>query len=132
MLPVPGEEFVVGEWIVGQEFVTKYLAAVADSLPVYEDLKAVPPLALAALALGALLEKLSLPPGTIHASQEVQCGRLVRQGERVSCKGRLGRPVVRGDWKFISVDFTLRDSNDETAASGKTTVLVPAAEAPDG
>ena len=115
----------MGRWVVDDEFVQAYLGAVEDSSPIYGDVDAVPPLALAARALGALLEELSLPPGTIHGAQELDCRRMVRHGEEVSCIARPSRPMRRGDWQFLTFDFTLYGANDEPVISGKSTVLIP-------
>ena len=125
MLPAPGEELNLGWWVVGDEFVKEYLGAVEDSSPIYGEIDAVPPMALAARALGALLEELSLPPGTIHGAQELDCRRMVQNGEVVSCIARPSRPMRRGDWQFLTFDFTLYGANDEPVLSGKSTVLIP-------
>lgn len=125
MLPAPGEELHLGRWVVDDEFVQEYLGAVEDSSPIYGEVDAVPPLALAARALGALLEELSLPPGTIHGAQELDCRRTVRQGEEVSCIATPSRPMRRGDWQFLTFDFTVYGANDEPVVSGKSTVLIP-------
>ena len=125
MLPAPGEELNLGRWVVDDEFVQEYLGAVEDSSPIYGEADAVPPLALAARALGALLEELSLPPGTIHGAQELDCRRMVRHGEEVSCIARPSRPLRRGDWQFLTFDFTLYGADDEPVVSGKSTVLIP-------
>ena len=125
MLPAPGEELNLGRWVVDDEFVQEYLGAVEDTSPIYGEVNAVPPLALAARALGALLEKLSLPPGAIHGAQELDCRRMVRHGQEVSCIARLSRPMRRGDWQFLTFDFTLYGANDEPVVSGKSTVLIP-------
>jgi len=82
-------------------------------------------LALASLVLASLMDRLSLPPGTIHAAQELDMGRITRLGERVLCKGSVRRPVVRAAWTFVAVDFVCVDSNHGHMLSGKTTVLVP-------
>ena len=128
MLPAPGEEFSLGRWVVDLKGQEAYLGAVGDVATVYQELGAAPPMALAAQVLGALLSELSLPPGTIHAAQELSCGRLVKLGQEVSCSARLSRPLQRGNWRFISADFSVRGSDGETLLEGKTTVLVPAAE----
>ena len=125
MLPAPGEELDLGRWVVGRESVEEYLSAVEDRLPIYADLGVAPPLSLAARVLGALLKQLGLPGGTIHATQELNCRRMVKQGEEVSCVARLSRPVSRGDWRFVSVDFTVYAAEGERVLGGKTTVLVP-------
>ena len=131
MLPKPGEEFDLGCWESGPEFVKAYLGAVDDGSSIYRDLGVVPPMVLAALALAALLKKLDLPPGTIHASQELDCRRTVNLGEQVSCKAKLSRPIRRGAWRFISADFAVHGAEGEAILTGKTSVLVPAGE-PEG
>ena len=125
MLPTPGEELNLGSWVVGREFVEEYVRAVEDVSSIYRELGVAPTTALAARALGALLEQLSLPPGSIHAAQELECKRMVRLGEEVSCTARLSRPIHRGNWRFISADFTLCGVDGEALLSGKSTVLVP-------
>ena len=125
MLSAPGEELNLGRWVVDDQFVQEYLGAVEDRSPIYGEVDAVPPLALAARALGALLEELSLPPGAIHGAQELDCRRMVRHGEEVSCIARPSRPMRRGDWQFLTFDFTLYGANDEPVVSGKSTVLIP-------
>ena len=128
MLPDPGEDFNLGSWVVGHDLAEEYLRVVDDGSSVYRDLGVVPPLALAARALGALLKELGLPPGAIHASQELDCRRTVSLGEEVSCIARLSRPIRRGDWQFISADFNMYAADGEGLISGKSTVLVPLAE----
>jgi hypothetical protein len=55
---------------------------------------------------------------------------LVKLGQEVSCSAKLSRPLQRGDWRFISADFSVHGSGGETLLEGKTTVLVPTAEVP--
>ena len=51
----------LGTWELTEQFVHDYLSAVGDGLPVYARHGLVPPVALAARALGYLLEQLDLP-----------------------------------------------------------------------
>ena len=125
MIPAPGVKLELGTWVVGPDSADEYLKAVDDSLPIYAKLDVVPPLALAARALAALLKELSLPPGTLHAAQELHSLGMVRRGEEITCAARLSRPIARGGWQFISAEFTLYRSGGEAAIAGKTTVLVP-------
>ncbi len=120
-----GQEFSLGQWVIEQSFVDEYLGAVADDSSIYTDLETAPPMALAARVIGALLKELSLPPGTLHASQEIDCKRMVHWGEEVTCVAKLSRARDRGDWRFISAEFTLSSTYGETLISGKSTVLVP-------
>ena len=128
MASAAGREIDLGRWVMGHEFVEEYLSAVDDSSSIYGDLGVVPPTALAARALAELLKELSLPPGAIHAAQELKCGRMVRWGEEVYCVAKLSRPVRRGEWRFISADFTLYGEDGEALVRGKSTVLAPVNE----
>ena len=129
MLPAPGEELDLGRWVADRDYTDDYLSSVRDSSTIYHELEVIPPMALAARAVGALLDKLSLPAGTIHASQELECKRMAKQGEEVSCVVVLSRPLQRGDWRFVSVDFTLKDAELDTVMTCKSTVLVPGTDA---
>ena len=123
-----GQELDLGRWIVDRRFTDEYLGAVEDGSSIYAELGVAPPMALAARALGNMLDVLSLPPGTIHAAQELECGRLVKLGEEVSCVARVSRPRRQGGWRFISADFAVRGQDAEAALRGKITVLVPEGE----
>ena len=129
MLFAPGEDLDLGRLEVGREFVEDYLSAVEDGSAMYGELGVAPPMALVSHALGALLKKLAFPPGAIHASQELGCVRAVRLGEEVSCVARLSRIIRRGDWRFMSADFTICGADGKDVLKAKSTVLVPIDEA---
>ena len=131
MLPAPGQALDLGRWVACREFVEEYLSVVADGASIYRELGVVPPMALVARALGVLLTTLSLPSGTIHAAQELECGQMARLGDEMSCVARLSRPIHRGDWRFMSADFTMRRADGDLLLVAKTTVLVPRVEAGD-
>ena len=118
----------LGRWTVDRRFLEGYLDATFDASPIYEELGVVPPLALAARAIGALLEELSLPAGTVHAAQELDYKRLVKLGEEVTCMANLSRLSTRGDWHFIAVSFTMSGKDGQVLVGGKSTVLAPASE----
>jgi acyl dehydratase len=115
----------LGCWSITEEGMQQYLNAVGDTLPIYQQAGLVPPLALAAYALGALLEKLALPAGTIHSLQELQVQRPVRFGEEISGTAYLERPRRRGEVQFITASYALLDRNGQKVLTGKSTVLVP-------
>jgi hypothetical protein len=128
-LVATGRELDLGTWVLGREFVEAYLAAVESTSAIYRDTGAVPPMAVAARALGALIEVLELPPGTIHASQELECKGVLRQGEEVRCVARVSRPRVRGDWSLMTAEFGVSRPGGGSIVAGKSTVLVPVSEA---
>ena len=126
----PEAEISLGAWKVGEESVRQYLKAVGDAHLEYFRANLVPPLALAAYALGALLEKLALPPGAIHSLQEVETLGPVKMGEEISGIARLERPRRRGNWQFTTASYTLRKANGQQVQAGKSTVLIPMSSPP--
>ena len=115
----------LGCWPLTEEKLRQYLAAVGDPPDLYLQHGLVPPLALSAYALGALLTKLNLPPGTIHSTQEMEVVAPVAIGQEISGRAALERPRRRGGWQFITVTYTLHDRGGATVQTGKTTVLTP-------
>ena len=114
----------LGCWRVSEEWVGEYLEAVGDSLPIYLQLGLAPPLALAARALGALLERLDLPAGAIHSLQEIQTRKAVGFGEEIGGVAHLRPARRRGDLQFVTAEFTLRNEAGDEVQTGKSTVLV--------
>ncbi len=125
MEPLTGAEIELGSWGLTGEAVRRYLEAVGDDLDLYLRQGLVPPLALSAYALGALLEKLALPPGTIHSIQEMDAVLPVSIGEDITGAAVVERPRRRGAWQFTTVTYTLKDKMGATVQTGRTTVLVP-------
>ena len=81
-------------------------------------------MALAAHALGALLDKLALPPGTIHSLQEVETVKPTLWGTEVEATAIVDPPRRRGGLKFITASFSVTDRSGSELIYGKTTVLV--------
>ena len=104
---------------------SQYLEAVGDPLPHYMELGIVPPMAVSALVLGDLLEKLELPGGAIHSLQEVNTVRAVRLGEELVGWAGLERPRQRGNLQFITASYWVGDAAGSEVQNGKSTVLVP-------
>jgi acyl dehydratase len=123
---LPEAEITLGPWKVEKESVRQYLKAVGDTHLEYFESNLAPPLALAAYALGALLEKLALPPGAIHSLQEVEALGPVGMGEEISGIAQLERPRRRGNWQFTTASYTLQKANGQQVQTGKSTVLIPA------
>lgn len=120
----------LGSWELTEEFVHDYLSAVGDGLPLYARYGLVPPVALAARALGSLLERLELPPGAIHSLQEVSALTPVAVGQTVTARASVGGPKRRGGMEFITAEVCLNDKEDKEVLSSKSTVLVVDALSP--
>jgi hypothetical protein len=105
--------------------VRAYLDAVADANSVYVDTGLAPPLAVAARALGALLEVLELPDGTLHTGQEVEAHGGVPIDSELSLSGRIAQRSERAGMVICALEFAVQ-RDGTTALSGRTTVLTPA------
>ena len=102
-----------------------YCGAVGDALGLYEDAGVVPPLAVAALALGALLEQVSLPPGTLHAAESLSFKAPVAAGATLECRATLAQRSQRSGW-IVSVLDTEVSLDGAVAVTARATVLSPA------
>jgi len=104
-----------------------YRAAVGDNLPVYAAAgDAVPPLAVVAFALGALLREAALPAGSLHASESFEAHRAVHVGDEVEFHGILAQRSVRAGWVVSALDSELK-VRGELALTARATVLSPVA-----
>ena len=117
----PGYEFPSASYELTPSLISKYLKAVDSSSGEF-----VPPLAIAAYAMTAMAESLSLPPGSIHASQELEFCKLVPIGVIVSCQAKVARKLTRGKMHMLMLELNVFDQNNEKVQSGKATVMLPA------
>lgn len=115
-----GYEFPVASYELDAALVSRYLKAV-DS-PGDDH---VPPLAVAARALAAMAGWLSLPGGTIHASQEFEFFKLVSVGSTVECRARVARKLARGSMRMLVLQLDVFDQTKERVQSGKATIILP-------
>ena len=127
-----GTAIDLGSWSLSEESVREYLAATGDDLGLYAESGLAPPLALCAYALGAMLEKLSLPRGTIHSIQEMEALAPVAIGESLRGSAVPERPRSRGGLRFLTVGYTVTNEAGDTVQTGKTTVLAPDTESEAG
>jgi 3-hydroxybutyryl-CoA dehydratase len=121
----------LGSFDAAPNLVEEYLRSVDDALPIHKETGIVSPLYLAALALGSLLRKLSLPPGAIHSLQEVATLTPVAIGSEVMVSALLEKPRRRSGLEFITAVCTV-ESGGSAAMTSRTTVLVTSGGPPSG
>jgi hypothetical protein len=115
--------------------VRRYLEAVEDRTGAYwegpEGPAWVPPLAVAAMALRAILEQVDLPAGALHTRQEVEFRRLVPVGSLLQPRARVAqRSEMRGAVISI-VEFDVAEQGSpDPAVVGRATVMMPPQETP--
>ncbi len=122
---VPGYEFPPASYELSDSLISKYLKAVDSSEEIKGFGEFVPPLAIAAYALAATAGSLSLPPGAIHASQELEFFKLLPIGATIDCHAKVARKLTRGKLCMLILELNVFDQSKERVQSGKATILLP-------
>ncbi|MCR4393978.1 MAG: MaoC family dehydratase N-terminal domain-containing protein [Dehalococcoidales bacterium] len=121
----PGFEFPAESYILDESTIRDYLQATGDTSNLYRQRSLAPPLAVAALAMAALSEKITLPPGTIHVSQELAFCGVVFAGDRITCSSKVSRKVDRGGLRLMSTDITVTNQDGKTVLTGRVGFVLP-------
>ena len=119
-----GHEFPPATFTLTPEWVRDYVAAVGDDAIAGVGDSFVPPMAIAALSVRALIEASPLPAGTLHAGQELAFQRAVRAGESLTANARVASRGERAGWVLMSVDVDV-SAGGETVMTGRATVTFP-------
>ncbi len=123
---VAGYEFPPGSYELKHSVIAKYLEAVGkpgkQSSPALEF---IPPMAIAAYTMTAVLQSLSLPPGAIHTAQELEFLKLVPVGATVNCRGRVAQKLNRGKLHLLVIELDALNQDQEKVLSGQATIIVP-------
>ncbi len=120
-----GQEFPPAAFQVDSEIVADYLKAVEEDNVIYQNTGLVPPMALAALALKALINTISMPPGTIHVSQEFEFIDAVNTRDTLTSQARVSRVQERGKLHLMTVDISVVNQEQKPVLAGKTSFVLP-------
>ncbi len=114
-------------YVLDRESVQKYILAVEDSTfsTVAESSNIAPPMSIAALSLRGVVNDLNIPGGTLHIGQELSFLKTVPIGMYLECEAVLSSNSVRGDFRFMVVDLSVRDDVKEHVMKGKSTIMLP-------
>ena len=127
-----GQEFTPTPLDLSREAVINLLNSVEAALPENENgVELVPPSVVASLSLGVLLQHVSLPLGSLHASQEIRVWRPIPVGTRAVCEALVANVSNRAGMTLVSLDFNVDSHPDEPGggeqlATGTGTVMFPA------
>ena len=122
-LPV-GFEFPPTSYQLTQPVIAKYLEAVGETSDLLTS-GIVPPLAIAACAMTALSHSFTVPPGSIHASQELEFLRVVPIGTSISCGGKIAQKLERGSLNLVILEINVTNQAGEKVLTGKATIAAP-------
>ncbi|MEX0800185.1 MAG: MaoC family dehydratase [Dehalococcoidia bacterium] len=120
-----GQRFGEVRFELTPDAVREYVAAVEDGAVVALGGDAVPPMAVAAYAVRGLLSEMPLPPGSIHAGQELEFVRPVGLGETLAVTGRVLSAGERKGWTLATVELDVRDGAGQPVMCGRATLTAP-------
>jgi len=108
--------------------VEAYLAATEDTGDLYREASVIPPMAVAALSMGAISDSISFPDGAVHVSQQMEfCGAVVA-GQSVVCISRVLARRKRGPFNMLTLGIDVENKDGAIVYGGKTSVLLPSEE----
>lgn len=122
-LPI-GFEFPPISDQLSESVVAKYVEAVEEQAD-FLSAGVVPPLAIGAFAMTALSQKFTVPPGSIHASQEFEFHQALPIGATVTCHGKIAHKLQRGRLNLVTLGITVLDQDGNQILTGKATVAAP-------
>lgn len=114
------------------EWVREYVVAVEDTAIGALDEGLVPPMAVAALGVRALLDGARLPAGAIHLGQEMSFLRPVRVGERLSIAARVVSRGERQGWVLLGIELDVRGDDQGPVMTGRATLTMPVGRESEG
>ena len=116
-----GYEFPLAICELNAAVISKYVEAVdGQSEPEF-----VPPLAIAAQVMTAMSKSFMPPPGSIHASQELEFFKVVPIGTTINCHSRVAQRINRGKLHLLTIEMDALDQDNEKVLSGKATLVLP-------
>ncbi len=120
-----GYEFPPVSYQIDSAGVADYLGAVDEDDARYRDTGLVPPMAVAALALAALSEGMTMPPGAIHVSQEVEFLDTVSTADTVTSRATVARSQNRGKFHMVTVDLSAVNQGKKAVMAARTSFILP-------
>lgn len=128
-----GYEFPPASYNLDATIISKYLEAVGKSSSLYRQSEnhqalsgLVPPMAITTYAMTMLLQKLSLPAGSIHVTQEIEFLKAIEVGTQITCNARVSQKWQRSKFHLLTIDLSVFDQNEEPVQMGKVGFILPA------
>jgi len=121
-----GFEFPPQSYTLDISTVSTYLEATKETNDIYQSDGLVPPMAATALAMASLGAAISMPPGTIHVSQELEFLKLIKIGDTITCFSKISRKQDRGSLHLMNTDIEVINQHREKILTGKVGFILPA------
>ncbi len=120
-----GYEFEPSVFRLDRESVDKYLDAVSGDKRIYEKTNTVPPMSVAALAMSAMAKELTMPPGAIHVSQDLEFLGPVEIDEPLTSYASVKRIINRGKIHMMSIGISVKNDKDTPVLAAETNFILP-------
>ncbi len=120
-----GFEFPPQSYTLDASAVSIYLRATQETNDIYQRECLVPPMAVTAYAMAALGAAITLPPGAIHVSQELDFLKLVKVDDTITCYSKVSRKQDRGGLHLMNTDITVLNQNQEKVLTGRVGFILP-------
>lgn len=123
-----GTEISKESLIIDSNIINNYLNAINDSSRVeLNELEKnfIPPMCIAALSLRGVINKLKIPGGTIHTTQELEFTNSAKTGEKLECIAKLILNSIRGDWRFLTIGINVTNKEGKNIMYGKSNIMLP-------
>ena len=121
----PGYVISSARYTFSPKDVEAYLAATEDVGDLFGENGIVPPMAVAALPMGAISDSISFPDGAVHVSQQMEFCDEVMVGESVVCTSTLLKKHKRGPFNMLTLGIEVKNETETVVYYGKTSVLLP-------
>ena len=125
-----GHQFPPTSFELIPEWVREYTESVDDDTIGALGPGLVPPMAVAALSVRALLESAPLPVGAVHVAQELAFSRPVSEGQGLVVKAGVASRGERQGWVLMGVDLQVETDRHELVMTGKAMVTFPSGVGP--
>ena len=115
------------EFALDEQYIRRYLEVITGNSEGSVVRRSIPPHGIATRAILALLNYLSLPPGTVHVSQSITSHTEAMFGDKLTMLTTVTQTRVLRMYMHISLGFDIYD-NSETGrllVQGDTVVMVP-------
>ena len=122
----PGQRLFSRSMTVSADAAASYRAAVGDDPPPSDGEHVVPPMAVAAMVMGAAMEAVALPAGAVHTAQELEFARPVEVGAPLTCSATVVANSVRRGTRVIVLQMLGVDGAEKAFAARSTIAIAGA------
>jgi hypothetical protein len=120
-----GYDFPSASYHLTPEVVAEYLDIIGEASGLYGQGNPLPPIAVGAKAMAALIGGVSFPAGSIHVSQEFKFLRETSFEDTFTSHSRISRKHERGGMRIMTIEILVTNQRDEDVLEGKTSFILP-------